>query len=365
MSDTPNVAPAGAAEQSSASEPLTLDTAVSMWAELDEPEQKKKPGQDADAPSDEDPSEDGEPDAAAAEGDAGATEEAADDENDEDAAPANDAETEDEPEEEQLAHGNMRTRLRDGTVTTVGELKKLADEAREYKSKIPDLAATAQKVRDQESQLAQREQFVQQVLPAIVEWQNTKLPPEPSPSLLDESSPDYDPIKYVQDDHRRKLAIAEMQALHRSMQEHHRQQSQQAEAAREAEYKRTLEENRRLLVEKVPEIADPEKRRAVYEDFVSTAKKYNFTEEDVNNVTDYRVLYMVRDLSKKAAAYDKLMAQKSTVEKKTKAAAPVQAPGRRVTATETAQRSTDGQIKRWRDNDRSMNAAVDILASLE
>lgn len=289
---------------------------------------------------------------------------------DDDAAeiPADDAEPELEAEPDERIHGNTRTRLRDGTVVTIAELKKGYDEAREYRAKAPEYDAAQKQIeqyRQHEAQIAQAEQLYKEILPLAVERLQATLPAAPDPGMLDETNPNYDPIRYLQEDQRHKLAVAELQKLRSTIQERQKQEQRQQEEARAAELQKLVAENRSALVEKIPELADPEKGKAVYDGFVDVAGKYGFTKQEVDQTYDHRLLYMVHDLSKKAAAYDKLMAQKPVAQKKVEGAAPVQRPGVRVSPEAAGQRAIEERVQAWDRGGRSKAGAIAILEMLE
>ena len=371
MSDRPTAAPAGSSEQAATparTGPMDMATAVDMLAGLDD-EQQEAAAQPA--PGGEEPvTETSETEGAAADpgGETQEVEESPSPEGEE-GQPAEEAETEAETDEDQYAHGNMRTRLRDGTVTTVGELKRLADEAREYRAKAPQLAEQTQQLeqyRAREAQLAEREEALQRTLPLVMQSWQEGLPPAPDPALMDENGPNYDPIRYSQQDFNYRQALAKRQELFAAIQQRQQQQQQQAEQARAAELAKVIEDNRRALIEKIPDLADPAKGKAVYDRFVRTAEKYGFTKADLDGVYDHRLLHMVDDLARRAEAHDKLAAQKQVAATKVveKPAVPVQRPGRSVPAAEAEQRALNERLQRFREGGRRLDDAAAILAEL-
>jgi chemotaxis protein histidine kinase CheA len=371
MSDTPNVAPAGAGEQqpTTPTGPMGMSAAAQVLAGLDDtPEQAEAaPESAAQETIDENltPSEDAAEDAAPIE----EAEDAAPDESAEDAEPADDAEPEAEPEEDQYVHGNARTRLSDGTVTTVGELKKLAAEAKEYRAKMPNIAAAEQQLQARQAQIAQQEQFVQTVLPQAVQILKAYIPPPPDPELLNPNSAKYDTFLHYEQQARHAYAIAELQQLQGAQEAHAAHQRQQADQAAEAARRERVVEGGRILREKIPDIADPEKAKAIYEGFVSTAERFGYTAADVDGVDDPRLLHMVHELSvgdkalrAKAAAYDKLMAQQKKAQPKVQSAPPVQKPGVRASVGQAGDRQLDGKFQKWREGGGGMAGAAEILS---
>lgn len=358
MPDDTNAAPAGAGEQPITSDtgPMGVSAAAGLLAEWspDGPEATAA----ADTGNEQEPIEDAPAgDAPADDGDDEPVEAATD----KDAEPAPEAEPTADDEPEEFIHGNARTRLRDGTVVPVSELKKGYDELRELRAKMPDMAAASERVAQyqaREAQIAQQEQLLAQALPLTLQRMQARMPPVPDPSLVDPNSPNYDPMLYVQQDAHYKREFGELQQTHEAMQQHQAQQQQQMTEARAAEAKKLIEENRKALFERIPEIADATKRAAVYQGFVDTAGKYSISKQEVDTFYDARVLHMIHDLSRKAAAYDKLMAQKPAVQEKTRTAAPVQQPGRRVAAQETAGNQDNKLIQRAMKSGRVADAAA-------
>lgn len=358
MSDITTAAPAGASEQSPTPDigPMSQHAAAGLLADWtpDEPEAPAAADQgNANQTIEEAPSDNPPANEASEQTEETAPKEAAE--------PAPKAEPKADDELDEIIHGNARTRLRDGTVIPVSELKKGYDELRELRAKVPELTAAAERAQQyqaREAHIAQQEQFVQKVLPLALQQLQAQIPPAPDPELVNPNSPNYDPILYVQQDAQHKQGIARLQQAQTALQQHQAQQQQQMEEARAAETKTLIEENRRELYKRIPEISDPAKRREVYEGIVSTAAKYGITEQEVNANIDPRLVHMIHDESRDAAAYRRLMAQKSAVQAKTERAAPVQQPGRRVTVQEQAGNAGDELIKRAMKTGRQHDAAA-------
>lgn len=273
----------------------------------------------------------------------------------EQAAPAEEAEPTPDDGDDDFVHGNSRTRLRDGTVTTVAELKKLADEAREYRAKMPELSAAQQQIQARSAQLAQQQQFFQQVLPIVLQKAQSAIPAEPDPTLLKT-----DPIAHYEQQVARNNAIAEYRKLEAAQAAH----SQQLALAQQEQFKSYIAEQQRQLADKLPDIRVPEKRKEVYRGFVDTASRYGFSQEEVDSVHDHRLLHMVHDLSAKAAAYDKLQAQRPKVVEKAKAAVPVATPQRRVSPDEARGQAREDQFARLRARGGRVEDAASILADM-
>ena len=365
MSDNPN-APAAAG-----GDYYTADAAEAAIAALEqqEPDGEAEATPEApNAPVDEQPSQDDET-AAADE----SSEETASDEDAEE-TPADDAEetdTETDAEEEKFAHGNMKTRLRDGSVTTVGALKPLAEEAIESRAKISELTAAQQQLQKQfeerEAQIAYQEQLYGQVTPLAAQYLLSQIPPKPDPSMLDYNSPNFNEDEYYRQHHLRQIKIEEFQALQDTLRGGMAQQQKQMEDAREAQLQALREQNRKAINEKIPEFADKAKSDAAYNRIVDFVKQYGMTKEDVGDIAnhDSKLVHMIYDAARVRAAYDKMMSQKKVADVKSKAAVPVQKPGPRVSQADAAQRQFNEQFQRWRANGATADGAEALIALLE
>lgn len=366
MSDTPNAPAAAGREQTNSASPLDRATAVARLAELYADPDPAPEGAEPDPrgePEGNEPSDD------AAEGDDPAdaeTEETAPEEAeaDDDAdAPAEDAETEDAeaaPEEDRLAHGNMKTRLRDGTVITVGELKKLADEATELRAREPQLVQARQAIEARAAQLAQHEASVTAVAQQVQAALQSALPPLPDPSIAEtdwmgyaEQRAQYDAKAYALQQKLQPLIEAQQKA------------QQEAEAARAAAMQEHAKQQQEKLLARMPELRDPARVRDVHSTITAKLAAMDFTPEEIPRIMEDARSWLLYEVFQKAAAYDKLQAQRPAVEKKVQKTGPaVQRPGRAIPAEEQQQRNLNARINQWREGDRDRKSAAALLADL-
>lgn len=101
---------------------------------------------------------------------------------------------------------------------------------------------------------------------------------------------------------------------------HHR--NEQTEAQKQHLEKLRSEEQKRI-VEAIPSWADKSTKEREWNEIVSTAQEYGFTEDNVNEVFDHRVIRLLRD----AKEYRKLQKSKPQLEKKLKLAPKMVKPG--------------------------------------
>jgi hypothetical protein len=127
----------------------------------------------------------------------------------------------DQEPEEQFADGNAKTRLRDGTVVPVADLKKAYDELQEVKrGGIP--SEIRQEIDKVASDLKQRQEYLDKTLPLAVEALKASLPPEPPADLWDT-----DPIQATIDQRKHDMAMARLNSLSQAGQQQTQAQQQE------------------------------------------------------------------------------------------------------------------------------------------
>lgn len=283
-------------------------------------------------------------------------------EDDESAQPAEEAEPETSDEEPPVAHGNMKTRLRDGTELTVAELKKSFDEAQELRAQAAQWTAQQQQFQQQAQRVAQQAQFFDQAIQAAIAIQQQAMPAAPDPSLRDTDPIEYFTQKDRYEGERQKLVslMNQQQAARAEAQRNmqfEQQKIQQTQAAKQQDY---IKDQQRMLLEKMPELKQPEVARKFYNDFVEGGQKhYGFTTEELNKTYDSRLLAVMKD----ALAYRALQSKTPAVQAKAKNAAPVQPAGRQVTRNETQSRDFQSKMDKLRKSG-SQDDAASLLMDL-
>lgn len=334
MEDENNVASA----EVNASEPLSFDSALSILNQADE------------APVEETP-------AATETPEGGETVEEADqaepssDEQETEAAP--EASTED-PE---FLHGNARTRLRDGSEVTIGELKKAYDEAKEYRVKQAEFDAKRQEFEAKQAQIAAQEQHFTQTINQARAILQANFPPKPDFAALERG--ELDIITYNEQKARYDNAVEKWHGLNRAEQQK-AQESQQRQAAERQQY---LARETERLIERVPEFKDPAARQAFAQEAAKVgAEAYGMPAGVIENLGETWAVLALKD----AIAYRKLQADKAKVAAKVKDVPPVQvqAPGRRVSPAEKQAATVKNSFDRLRKTG-SFDDALAILNSME
>jgi hypothetical protein len=269
------------------------------------------------------------------------------------AEPAEAPEPDDEPEEE-ILHGNHKTRLRDGTVVAIADLKKAYDEAKDYRAKQADYEAKANEVAAKQAQIAQQEQFFTQTVQHAKALLERSMPPEPDVALRDS-----DPFEYFIQKDKRDQAVLEWRRLDHAQ----RVQAQKAEADRAEQARQQVAREMELLKDAVPELRTDEGFKAFKEEVLTYApKEYGFTPQELAELSDHRALRVIKD----AIAYRKLQADKAKVAEKVKNVPPVTVtpPGRRTGNDEAKAAKVKGSLEKLRTTG-SFDDALSILNSLE
>jgi hypothetical protein len=113
------------------------------------------------------------------------------------------------------------------------------------------------------------------------------------------------------------------------------------------------------LQEKMPEVRDPDKAKALMEKLTTTATSYGYTKQELENVMDHRALLVLRD----AARYRDLVAKRETLMKKVEPTVPTKTL--RTVASQPAnvasQRKDKAILNRARETGRPEDVALTLL----
>jgi hypothetical protein len=278
-------------------------------------------------------------------------------ESDEDAEPAHgesEGETEDDDQpEEKFVDGEAKTRLRDGTVVPVAELKKGWEELQEVRrGGIP--AEIRQEIDKVASDLQQRQQYLDKALPLAIEALKAALPPEPDQDLWDS-----DPIQATIDQRKHDLAKQKLHGLTQAG----REQAEKQQKEFQEQQVQFIRAQQQKLHEARPELKDPAKAQAFYDKYVAIGTKMGFEKEELDQTYDTRLIVGMMTLAEKAEKWDKLQASKPQAEEKMKRAVPMAKPGRRV---EPEQRRS-AEVEKFRERfnkSGSIEDAAELIGKL-
>lgn len=272
--------------------------------------------------------------------------------------------TEEEPEKEEdgpgyesgkFASDTANVRLKDGTVISVQDLK------RGYLSQSSFTRGTQENARERETLASQKAEIEQhaRTLQAerefVLQLSQQFLPPAPDESLLDQSSANYDPLRYIAlkaDYDKRVGLLSQLQSKTKGEQ-----------ARMEQEQQRQLNEVRdreaKLLVEAMPEL----KNRDVYNKFwaesVDTMSEYGFSADEMNSSPDHRLYRVYRDLAAYRRARQNLPTVKKAVQSK-----PVLSGKKRMDPKEKGSRELQARKEQLRQTG-SFDAGVSALMDLD
>lgn len=282
--------------------------------------------------------------------------EATDADVEEEESPTEESAEPDSPEdsEEEPAPPSYRVKVDGNEVeVTLDELLLGYSREADYRRKTSDVAnqrkeleRTAAEIRATRDQYVERLQLLEQ---ALTENQ----PPEPDWDKLRKENPaEYAALKLEHEDQKQRLAGARAER-DRVRVEQEREFREQLQAHMQAEAVR--------LVEAVPEWKD-EKRAGAEKKALTdyAAQTYGWTPDDLGNVTDHRLVVVLR----KAMLYDKLQTEgKQQIREKAKAA-PVLQPGGRLQAPKKGpQKERQARMNRLRQTGRAADAAS-VIESL-
>ena len=321
--------------------PLSFDDGVDALADvLKDPETDLVEEDQAQA-TEEAETEEGEPEAEEA------TEEAADEK----------AEEEDGPEVAggKFAADTANVRLKDGTVISVQDLKRGFLSQQSFTRGTQENAKEREALAAKNAEIEQHARSLQEQRDFILQVAQQYVPQPPDRTLLDRSSPSFDPITYAAlkaeyDDR--------MDALNKL---HHGTKADQERAAKEQERlnseKRAAEAQR--LIEAMPDLAKPEVQKKFWAESIETMAEYGFSQEEMNETIDHRVYRIFRDLTAYRKARNRIPAVKESIQSK-----PVLQGKRRMDPKEKSSRESQARNEQLRKTG-SFEAGVGALMDLD
>jgi hypothetical protein len=224
--------------------------------------------------------------------------------------------TEEEPEKDengpgyesgQFAADTANVRLKDGTVISVQDLKRGFLSQQSFTRGTQENAKERETLASQKAEIEQNARTLQGQRDFILQVAQQYVPQPPDRSLMDQSSPNFDPLRYMalKEDYEAKVgALTKLEGASKAEQERlTAQQQKQRKDLQDAEAKR--------LVEIMPELKKPEVYNKFWSEAVSTMSEYGFSVEEMNESLDHRLYPIFRDL----AAYRRARKNLPTVKK--------------------------------------------------
>jgi len=229
--------------------------------------------------------------------------------------------TEEEPEKEEdgpgyesgkFAADTANVRLKDGTVISVQDLKRgfLAQSA--FTRGTQENAKERETLATQKAEVEQHARTLQAQRDFILQVSQRFLPQPPDERLLDQSSANFDPIRYMALKADYDKRVGELTELQQSA------QGEQARTAQEQQrqQKELRDKEAKLLLEAMPELKKPEVYNKFWADAVDTMAEYGFSQDEMNDSPDHRLYRVYRDLAAYRRARKNLPAVKQAVQSK-------------------------------------------------
>lgn len=172
--------------------------------------------------------------------------------------------------------------------------RKTQELAEQRKAHEAETLAVREERKQRADSLAQLQEAIKSVTPKEPDWNTLRATLSPG-----EYAAEYAAWSQHKDEMR---AIAE-----------ERKKAEEAVQADQAKaFAEHLKEQTRLLAEALPEMKDPEKAKALRADLAAAAESVGFTANDLNSVTDHRLMLLLA----KAAKYDKAQKARPVLQQK-------------------------------------------------
>lgn len=264
-----------------------------------------------------------------------------------------DAKGEDKPAEE--AKDAVSVKI-DGRDYPIDEIKRGFLRQEDYTKKTQEVAETRKQVVAYQERLQQSEGELAQVLDLATEITRSTLPQPPDRSMIDT-----DPQGYLRAQAHYTAEVQKLEKLVQARQSlgqqqtHQQRQAQEAAQAEQTQAAQVALQNEiRLMHEKIPELRTPEGRNTFFADAQKQASAYGLAPQDIASIQDHRLLLVLKD----AMAFRKLQSAKPAAVEKARTAPPIR-PATRPPGT----RDGDGRraaIERFHRDPSIKNAAATI-----
>lgn len=228
--------------------------------------------------------------------------------------------------------------LSDGQKISLGELKKSPFLQRDYTFKQEGHKKQVQEFEAWKTAEAQR---ISQQRDAVLAYAQQHMPQEPDPSMMDSSSPNYNPLEFLEQRTRYDRTMGQLNAI---WQEREAEQHQaQAEQQKQVQSIRAQEQVK--LYQALPKLKDEAKKSAFIEDIKTILpKSYGISAEEVLGLNSAAAMHIVHD----ALAYRKALERGKAVVKELPAKPKLEGRQRSTPMSDHA-RDEQGRFKALRE----------------
>ena len=239
-------------------------------------------------------------------------------------------ESDDEAEDEQEVEEQKFTVKVDGNEVevTLDELQKGYSRTADYTRKTQELAQVRKETQAELQNVRQERQQYAQLLGALQQ----QLQQATEPQVDMEKLYDTDPIEWM----RQKEVHRERQEKMQAIQAEQQRLAQILAQEQQQVLRGQLENQRDLLIEKIPELRDHKRAQAAYASWIEAGKSVGLTEQEINNIGDHRVFLALHRL----AEYNQMVGKRQQikpVQKSPKSVKPGQAQKGKVQASAVKQ----------------------------
>lgn len=211
-----------------------------------------------------------------------------------------------------FAADTANVRLKDGTVISVQDLKRGYLSQSSFTRGTQENAKERETLASQKAEVEQHARTLQAQRDFILQVSQRFLPQPPDERLLDQSSANFDPIRYMalKADYDKK--VGELSELQNAAQGHQARLTQEQQRTQNE----LRERESKLLVEAMPELKKPEVYTKFWTEAVDTMTEYGFSAEEMDASIDHRLYRVYRDLAAYRRARKNLPAVKQAVQSK-------------------------------------------------
>jgi hypothetical protein len=246
--------------------------------------------------------------------------------------------------------------LEDGTKISIGQLKRNNLFQADYSRKTEALKAEKAQIQAEvDRRITEEHQKIQQERELVWAYAQHHMPQPPDPSLMDSTSPNYNPLEYIEQNTKYEQAMGRVQVIWQRKQAEEQQAFQQQQEQAKARRAEELTKLHKAL----PFLTDSAKREEFKKDITEVvAKAYGFDPAELLLSEDHRILVALRDL----ARFQKLKAKSKPVREQIAATPKLEPKQRRNPVTEH-QRDRHGRFQTLRSSG-SLDAAARAIESL-